>query len=54
MSSAIKALIVVVCFSVCGAGAFFATEPVPKAQSHPPNATPVKNRETAQRVWIQV
>jgi uncharacterized membrane protein YadS len=54
MSSAIKVLIVVLCFSVCGAGAFFATEPVPKARLHPPNATPVKNRETLQRVWIQV
>jgi uncharacterized membrane protein YadS len=54
MSSAIKALIVGLCFSVCGAGAFIATEPVPKPQSHPPIATPVKNREAPQRIWIQV
>jgi hypothetical protein len=53
MSWIAKIAIILLCFSLCGAGTFVVStvrdQTEPKA-----NAIPVKNREVVRRVWIQV
>jgi hypothetical protein len=46
--------IVLLCFSLCGAGAFVASTPCEKREQQKTNVIPVKNRDFVRRVWIQV
>jgi hypothetical protein len=53
MPLTLKAAIVLFCFVLCGAGTFIAStarEQIRQPQEM--NAIPVKNHETAPRVWI--
>jgi len=53
MPLTLKIAIVSLCFALCGAGTFVAsTAHEHTKQSHEMNAIPVKNHETAPRVWI--
>jgi hypothetical protein len=54
MSWTVKIVIVVLCFSMCGAGSFIASTAGEKSEPQKINAIPVKNRDLARRVWIQV
>jgi hypothetical protein len=50
-----KIVIVLLCFALCGAGAFMAS--TAREESMPPqrtNAIPVENREVRRHIWIQV
>jgi hypothetical protein len=49
-----KIAIVLLCFSLCGAGAFIASTERNDGALQKTNIIPVKNREVARRVWIQV
>jgi hypothetical protein len=53
MPLTLKVTIVLFCFALCGAGTFIAS--TVREQTRPlqeMNAIPVKNHETAPRVWI--
>jgi hypothetical protein len=53
MPLTLKIAIVLLCFALCGAGTFIAS--TAREQTKQPqemNAIPVKNHETARRVWI--
>jgi len=53
MPLTLKIAIVSLCFVLCGAGTFVAsTTREQTKQSREMNAIPVKNHETAPRVWI--
>jgi hypothetical protein len=52
MSWTAKITIVLLSFSLCGAGAFVASTAREKREPQKTNAIPVKNREIARRVWI--
>jgi hypothetical protein len=54
MSWTVKITIVLLCFSLCGAGVFFAPTAHEKREPQKMNAIPVKNRDVVRRVWIQV
>ena len=54
ISWTVKTVIVVLCFSLCGAGSFIASTVREKSGPQKMNAIPVKNRDLARRVWIQV
>ena len=54
MSWTVKTVIVVLCFSLCGAGSFIASTARERSEPQKMNATPVKNRDVARRVWVQV
>jgi len=54
ISWTVKTVIVVLCFSLCGAGSFIASTAREKSGPQKMNAIPVKNRDLARRVWIQV
>ena len=54
MSWTVKTVIVVLCFSLCGAGSFIASTAREKSEPEKMNAIPVKNRDLARRVWIHV
>ncbi len=54
MSWTVKIVIVVLCFSLCGAGSFVASTAREKSERQKMNAIPVKNRDLARPVWIQV
>jgi hypothetical protein len=50
----LKFVIVVVCFSLCGAGTFIVSTPRDERSQQKTNLMPVKNRQLIQRNWIQV
>jgi hypothetical protein len=54
MSWTAKIMIVLLCFSLCGAGTFVASTAREKREPQKTNVIPVKNRDLARRVWIQV
>jgi hypothetical protein len=49
-----KIAIVLLCFSLCGAGTFIASSARQQSQPQKTNVIPVKNREVDGRVWIQI
>jgi hypothetical protein len=49
-----KIAIVLLCFSLCGAGTFIASATYEKTEPQKTTAIPVKNREVARRIWIEV
>jgi len=54
MSLMMKFAVVLLCFSLCGAGTFIASSERKENESRKTNMIPVKNREVVQRIWIQV
>jgi len=53
MTLAVKMAIVLLCFALCGAGTFIASNARQQSeQLQKTNAIPVKNHEIARRVWI--
>ncbi len=54
MSFMTKIAIVLLCFSLCGAGTFIASSARKENEPRRTNVIPVKNREVVQRIWIQV
>ena len=50
----LKLAIVVVCFSLCGAGTFIVSTPGDEQLKQKTNVMPVKNLQLIQRNWIQV
>ena len=50
----LKLAIVVVCFSLCGAGTFILPVPLDERSQQKTNVMPVKNRQLIQQNWIQV
>jgi hypothetical protein len=53
VSRILKLAIVVICFSLCGAGTFIVSTPPDEKSHQKPNVTPVKNRQVMQGNWIQ-
>jgi len=47
-----KTAIVLLCFSLCGAGGFIASGPHKGSEPQKANAIPVKNHEVTGRFWI--
>ncbi len=54
MNRLAKLLVISCCFVICGAGLMFAPAVRATRGWEKPNATPVKNHETARRVWMEV
>jgi hypothetical protein len=55
MPRTLKIAIVLLCFSLCGAGTFIASNVREESkQPQKMNTIPVKNLEIARRIWIQV
>jgi hypothetical protein len=54
VNSLTKIMIVLLCFSLCGAGTFIASTARKDDAPQKMNVIPVKNREYARRIWIQV
>jgi hypothetical protein len=52
MSLMMKIVVVLLCFSLCGAGTFIASTLREENAPQKTNATPVKNREVVRRIWI--
>ncbi len=52
MTWTVKTVIVVLCFSLCGAGSFIASTAREKSEPQKMNAIPVKNRDVVRRVSI--
>jgi hypothetical protein len=52
MSRTAKITIVLLCFSLCGAGTFVASTAREKRELQKTNVIPVKNHEIPKRVWI--
>jgi hypothetical protein len=50
----LKLAVVVVCFSLCGAGTFIVSTPQDEKSQQKTNMMPIKNRQLTQRNWIQV
>jgi hypothetical protein len=51
----LKIAIVLLCFALCGAGTFIASNVREESkQQKEMNTIPVKNHEVARRIWIQV
>jgi len=50
----LKLAIVVVCFSLCGAGTFIVPASRDEQSQQKTNAMPIKNRQLIKRYWIQV
>jgi len=50
----LKLAIVVVCFSLCGAGTFIVPTPQDEKSQQKTNVMPIKNRKLPPRNWIQV
>jgi hypothetical protein len=54
MPLTLKIAIVSLCFALCGAGSFIASNVQEESrQPQKMNTIPVKNHEAAQRIWIQ-
>jgi hypothetical protein len=54
MSFMTKIAIVLLCFSLCGAGTFIASSAHNKTEPPETSVIPVKNRDVAGRFWIEV
>ena len=54
MSFMTKVAVVLLCFSLCGAGTFIASSPHNGDERQKTNVIPAKNREAIRRVWILV
>ena len=54
MKAGTKSLLVMLCLSLCGAGAVVAYRPSGQNQLPKPIAIPVENRDNSPRIWIQV
>ena len=54
MNRVAKCVVISCCFVICGAGVIFAPGAVALRGWEKPNATPVKNHDTAPRVWMEV
>jgi hypothetical protein len=54
MSLMMKIAVVLLCFSLCGAGTFIASSARKQNQPEKTKVIPVKNRDAARRVWIEV
>jgi flagellar basal body-associated protein FliL len=54
VSRMLKLAIVLVCFSLCGAGTFFVSTSRDEQSQQKTNVMPVKNRQLIQRTWIGV
>ncbi len=54
MNLVTKIAIVLLCFSLCGAGTFIASTAQKEDAPQKTNMIPVKNREVVRRIWIQV
>ncbi len=54
MSRILKVVIVILCFSLCGAGTFIVSMPQAEKSPQKINVLPVKNRRIIQHDWIQV
>ena len=52
MSLMMKIAVVSLCFSLCGAGTFIASNPRKENESQKTNVIPVKNREAIRHGWI--
>jgi len=52
MSFMMKVAVVLLCFSLCGAGTFIASSAHKGDEPQKTNVIPVKNRDAARRVWI--
>jgi hypothetical protein len=50
----LKLAIVIVSFSLCGAGTFIVSTPRDERLQHKTNVLPVRNRQLIQRNWINV
>jgi len=50
----LKLAIVVICFSLCGAGTFIVSTPREGQSQQKTNVVPVKNLQLIKRNWIQV
>ncbi len=53
MSRRTKLAIILLCFSICGAGGFIASAVREQREPQKANTTPVKNHEVPKRVWIE-
>jgi len=54
VSRALKLAIVVVCFSLCGAGTFIVSRPYDEQSQQKINVMPIKNPQSIKRNWIQI
>jgi hypothetical protein len=54
MSFMTKVAVVLLCFSLCGAGTFIASSPHKGDEPQKTNVIPVKNREVSQHTWVEV
>jgi hypothetical protein len=54
VSRLLKVAIVVLCFSLCGAGTFIVSMPQAEKSQQKTNVLPIKNRTLIQHNWIQV
>ena len=54
MNLVTKIAIVLLCFSLCGAGTFIVSTARNEDAPQKTNVIPVKNREMVRRIWIQV
>jgi hypothetical protein len=54
VSRMLKLTIVIVCFSLCGAGTFIVSKPQDEKSQQKTNVMPINNRHLIQRNWIQV
>jgi hypothetical protein len=54
MNRTAKILIILLCFSLCGAGTFIVSSAHEKSVPQKSDAIPVKNREIIRRVWNEV
>jgi len=50
----LKFAIVIVCFSLCGAGTFIVSMPREEQSQQKTNVMPVKNRQLIQQAWLRV
>jgi hypothetical protein len=49
-----KIAIVLLCFSLCGAGTFIASTARKEGAPQKKNMIPVKNREAVRRIWVLI
>jgi hypothetical protein len=54
MNRIFKSLVILLCLIICGAGAVFMPLDSARANRETPNAMPVRNHESARRIWLQV
>jgi hypothetical protein len=54
VSRTLKLVIVIACFSLCGAGTFIVSLPPDERSQPKTNLMPIKNWQSIQRAWLQV